>query len=171
MEIIVNSDLKRFVRQSDLEAQEIKEQKIYEESKKDSNFVKIFRDAMPELRWLSMKHPTAYGILMFIMEHMDYRNALMCSYQVFQDYFEVSGRTIGRSIKILKDSGFIDILKSGSSNVYIINTEVAWCSHADKKHYAKFNGNILVSKKENKDYVYKKQFDKFKALREKEDIK
>lgn len=35
----------------------------------------------------------------------------------------------------------------------------------------KFNGNIIVSQKENKDYFYRNQFDKFKELRERENIK
>ncbi|MDR4139153.1 replication protein, partial [Bacillus cereus] len=30
---------------------------------------------------------------------------------------------------------------------------------------------ILVSKKENKDYIYRKQFDRFKALRKRENLK
>lgn len=138
---------------------------------KNENFVQMYRDHMPELRWLMKKSGIASSILNFIMEHMDYHNALCCSYTVFMDYFDVSKPTISRAIKLLKDNGFIDVLKSGTSNVYIVNHEVAWTSYGEDKKMCKFNGNIIVSQKENKDYFYRNQFDKFKELRERENIK
>lgn len=171
MEQIFDTPEKMALRAIQLEEQEKLAKEEYEKSKKDHNFVKFFRDAMPEIRWLSLNNPKAFAIFMFIVEHMDYKNALMCSYQVLEDYFEVSKSTITRSIRFLKENGFIDVLKSGTSNVYIINSEVAWASWANQKEYSKFNGNILVSRKENKDYQYRKQFDKFKTLREREKIK
>ena len=146
-------------------------QKEYEEQKKNSNFVMIYRDHMPEMRWLMKKSGIASGILNFIIEHMDNKNALCCSYIVFMDYFEISKPTVTRAIKLLKESGFIDILKSGTSNVYIVNKEVAWTSWNNQKEYCQFDGNILVSKTENKDYFYRSQFDRFKELREREGIK
>jgi Fe2+ or Zn2+ uptake regulation protein len=102
---------------------------------------------------------------------MDNKNALACSYAVFEDYFDISKDTIRRSIKLLKDNGFIDTLKMGTSNIYIVNTEIAWTSWNNQKQYTKFNGNMLVSKKENKDYAYRSQFEKFKSLRQREEIK
>ena len=131
----------------------------------------MYRDHMPELRWLMKKSGIASGIFNFIMEHMDSRNALCCSYAVFMDYFEISKPTVTRAIKLLKDNGFIDVLKSGTSNVYVVNTEVAWTSWNNSKQYCQFDGKILVSRKENKDYYYRSQFDKFKELRERENIK
>ncbi|NFE13777.1 replication protein [Clostridium botulinum] len=142
-----------------------------EEQKKNSNFVMIYRDHMPEMRWLMKKSGIASGILNFIIEHMDSKNALMCSQQVFIDYFEISRPTVARAIKLLYDNGFIDILKSGTSNVYIVNKEVAWTSWNNQKEYCQFNGNILISKAENKDYFYRNQYDRFKELREREGIK
>lgn len=139
--------------------------------RKNSNFVMMYRDHMPELRWLMAKSGIAASILNFIMEHMDYQNALCCSYAVFMDYFSVSKPTIARSMKILRDNGFIDILKSGTSNVYIVNQDVAWTSWENQKEYCQFDGRILISKTENKDYFYRSQFERFKTLRERENIK
>lgn len=141
------------------------------EEQRNKNFVMMYRDHMPELRWLMKKSGIASGILNFIMEHMDNKNALCCSYQVFIDYFDISKDTVRRSIKLLKDNGFIDVLKSGTSNVYIVNEEIAWTSWENQKKYCKFQGNILISATENKDYYYRSQFDKFKELRERENIK
>lgn len=141
------------------------------QEQKDGNFVKIFRDHMPELRWLMGKSGVASKLLFFIIEQMDGYNALGASYQVFMDYLGVSKATVQRAIKLLYDSGFIDILKSGTSNVYIVNSEVAWSSYGNQKKMCKFNGNMLVSATENKDYFYRNQSDRFKTLRDREGIK
>jgi DNA-binding PadR family transcriptional regulator len=79
--------------------------------------------------------------------------------------------TIYRAIKTLQDNGFIDVLKMGTSNVYIVNEDLAWTDKNTKKKFAKYDGKILVSKKENKDYEYRNRFDRFKALREREGLK
>lgn len=158
-------------RRKEIEEEQQKELKKQEKERKNSNFVMMYREHMPEIRWLMKKSRYASNIFNFILEHMDYNNALMCSYQVFMDYFEISKPTVTRAIKLLKDNGFIDVLKSGTSNVYIVNQEIAWSSWDNQKKYCKFNGNILISATENKDYEYRKQFDKFKTLRERENIK
>lgn len=149
----------------------VKELNDLSEEQKNNNFVMMYREHMPEIRWLMKTSGIASGILNFIMEHMDNKNALMCSQQVFVDYFGVSRPTVARAIKLLKDNGFIDILKSGTSNVYIVNQEIAWTSWNNSKKYCKFEGNILVSATENKDYHYRNQFNKFKELCERENIK
>ena len=150
---------------------ELKENEEYEKSKKNRNFVQLYRDNMPELRWLIAKSGIASSILFFILEHMDNKNALACSYSVFEDYFEVSRTTIYRAIKLLEENGFIDVMKMGTSNVYVVNTDVAWSSWENQKQFAQFEGKMLVSRKENKDYQYRSQIDRFKALRERENIK
>ncbi|MDR4458581.1 replication protein, partial [Bacillus tropicus] len=47
----------------------------------------------------------------------------------------------------------------------------AWTDKNTSKKFAIYDAKILVSKKENKDYQYRNQFDRFKALREREGIK
>lgn len=158
-------------RRRELEEEQQKELEKQEKEKKNSNFVMIYREHMPEIRWLMKKSRYASNIFNFILEHMDYNNALMCSYQVFMDYFEISSETVRKSIKVLKENGFVDVLKSGTSNVYIVNQEIAWSSWDNQKKYCKFNGNILISATENKDYEYRKQFDRLKTLRERENLK
>lgn len=167
----VVSEAQQKARMNDIKVEEQKEAENREKAQKNSNFVMMYREHMPEMRWLTNKSGKASNILNFIMEHMDHQNALMCSYKVFEDYFGFSTSTVTRNIKLLKDNGFIDILKSGTSNVYIVNKEVAWSSWDNQKKYCKFSGNVLISATENKDYEYRTQFEKFKTLREREKIK
>lgn len=131
---------------------------------KNSNFVQIYRNNMSAIRWLSKNNNTALEMFLFILEHMDHTNALACSYSIFEDALGKSKPTITRAIKVLKDNGFVDVLKMGTCNVYIINSDVAWASWDNKKKYCKFNGNMLISHKENKDYGYAKNSEKVKIL-------
>jgi Fe2+ or Zn2+ uptake regulation protein len=101
---------------------------------------------------------------------MDNRNALACSYNVFEDYFSKHRSTIYRNLKTLQENGFLDIYQMGSSNVYVINHDLAWTSYNTEKKYAKYDGKILISKKENKDYEYRNQFDRLKSLKERENL-
>ena len=92
---------------------------------KNGNFVQFYRIICKLYQSLPAKNPTAFQIFMFICEHMDGYNALMASYQVFMDYTGKSKDTIRKAIKYLYDNGYVDILKSGTSNVYIINQAIA----------------------------------------------
>lgn len=133
---------------------------------KNGNFVQFYRDNMSAVSKLAGKNPTAFQIFMFICEHMDGYNALMASYQVFMDYTGKGRTTCSIAIKYLYNNGFIDILKSGTSNVYIINQDIAWTSYGNQKKFCKFNGNILIAESENKDYYYRHHSTKVKALEE-----
>lgn len=133
--------------------------------------MQLYRKNMPEMRWLAKKNGLAVSIMLFFMEYMDKKNALSCSYELLQDYFECSRMTIYRAIKILEENGFIGVLKSGNANVYVINHEIAWSSWNNKKKYAKLDGIILVSHKENKDYDLSRQRERFNSLRTREGIK
>lgn len=169
--MLVRTPQEKERRLMEIEREQEEEKQKREEDKKNRNFVQLYRDNMPEIRWLMNKNGKAAGILFFILEHMDGKNALACSYAVLEDYFDISKATVTRALKLLRENGFIDILKMGTSNVYVVNAEIAWTSWSNQKEYALFDGNILVSRKENKDYMYRKEFDKFKTLRERENIK
>lgn len=164
-------EFKRLQRLLDIDKVEEQEQEEEEKRQKNYNFIQLYRDNMPELRWLMTNHAFASNLLFFILEHMNTRNALACSYVIFEDYFGKHKTTIYRNLKILEENGFIDILKMGTSNVYVVNENLAWTDKNTNKKYAKYDGKILVSKKENKDYEYKNQFERLKALRERENLK
>src|SRR5699024_4606061 len=68
-------------------------------------------------------------------------------------------------------NGFLDVFKMGTSNVYVINQNLAWSDKNTYKKYTKYDGKKLVSKKEKKDYQYRNRFDRLKALRERENMK
>jgi hypothetical protein len=170
VELNVN-EFKKLQKLLELDEKNEQDQQKKESEKKNLNFIQLYRENMPELRWLMANHNFASSLLFFIIEHMDNKNALACSYSIFEDYFGKSKMTIYRGIKVLEENGFLSVLKMGTSNVYLVNEDLAWTNSNDKKKFAKYDGKILISKKENKDYVYRKQFDRFKSLREREGLK
>lgn len=95
--------------------------------------------------WLIENSPIAYRILRFLMKNMDKHNAVICSYLVLQEKFGISKETVRKSIKILKDKKYLDVLKSGSANVYTINKKIAWKSAGKNYKHAKFSANIILS--------------------------
>ncbi len=93
------------------------------------NFAQLNREKIPHLDRACRDNPTAVRILLFIMQHMDHCNALLCPYQVFEEYLELSQATVARGLRYLKDKGFISVEKKpGIGNTYILNDELAWTS-------------------------------------------
>ena len=119
---------------------------------KNENFIMFFREHLAEMRWLSQENPTAYNVFLFLCEHMDRGNGIICPSSLMEQYFNKSRVTISRAIKHLYDNGFIDILKIGTSNAYVINPSIAWTNKKAGIEYCQFNGTMLVDRKQNLDY-------------------
>jgi DNA-binding transcriptional ArsR family regulator len=131
---------------------------------KDSNFVKLFKSKMPYLRSLLKKDDAAFSLFLFLAEHMDNKNALVCSMQVLCDYFEVSRQTMSKRIKTLTTAGMISVFKSGTSNVYILNPGLVWSSWANGKVSCKFESNVMLSLSEQEKRLYDLTMNKIKQL-------
>lgn len=121
---------------------------------KNRNFIQLYRDRMDLVTMLARSQPKAYDLFMLLLKHMDGSNALTASNVVLSEILDTSVRTVQRSVKILKDYGYICVLKSGTSNVYIVNPDIAWTSYGNQKTYCKFNSTVLLSPTENAEYLY-----------------
>ncbi len=127
----------------------------------NSNFVMLFRNEISSIVEIQKKDPKAGALFMFFLEHMDQENALLVSRETMSEILGWSVETIKRKVKVLKDMNFIDVLKSGTSNVYVINANIAWTTYGNKKDYAKFRASVLISKSEQE---YRAKASKFKQL-------
>ena len=79
-------------------------------------------------RKLIHKNPSAYEIYDFLVEKADGMNAVVCSVQVLKEALSLSEATIYRAINVLKESEFLDVRKSGTTNVYCLNSDLVWKS-------------------------------------------
>ncbi len=145
-------------RQIQLETLDKKEKEIYERTKKSpfKNFIQVNKDYYKAEDWLMSKSPIAYRIFKFLINGMDDYNAVICSYKVLQENFGISQDTVRRAIKILKEKKYIDVYKSGTSNVYVINKNIVWSSWGTNFKYAKFGANIILSESEQENLKNKK---------------
>lgn len=150
-----NSDLLHGQVSFDMRARELEEerQKETQELKKSrsspfNNFYQVNKNYSQFLSSCLKENPTALRILFFLFDNMDHYNAVVCSYVVFAEVLKISTRSVARSLKYLKDHGFIYIYKSGTSNVYVINNNLVWNSWGSNLKYCKFPANIVLSSSE-----------------------
>ena len=122
-----------------------------EERNKNYNFVQLYRHNMQAMRKLIREDQTAAEILIFLMEHMTTENAVCCSQSVLQEITGKGRTSVYKAIKTLDEEDYICIFKSGTSNVYILNPEVAWTRGKTGKKFCQFKGRIILSESENKD--------------------
>lgn len=122
---------------------------------KFKDFYQINKKHSDKLITLALKNPKANALLLFILNNMDGLNALQCSSVVLQEALGMSRTTIYRLTKYLQQNGFIAILKSGTSNVYIVNDDLAWSSWGNNKQYCKFPATVMLSGTENAEFLQK----------------
>ena len=127
----------------------------------NNNFVMLFRNEMSSLVNLQKTDAKAGALLMFLMQHMDRENALIVSIETMSEILEWSPATIYRKLKVLRDNNFLTSQRTGNSSIYFINSNVAWTTYGNKKQYAKFKANVLISKSEQE---YRLKSSKFKQL-------
>lgn len=137
-------------RKKQLEEEEKLRKKSQENAKKSpfKNFIQVNKDYYKAEDWLMAKSPIAYRIFKFLINSMDGYNAVICSQTVLQETFNISRVTVSRAIKILKEKNYIDVYKTGTSNVYAINKNIVWSSWGSNYKYATFGANIILSENE-----------------------
>ena len=133
-----------------------KEQEELEELKRQkkgpfARFYQVNKDNSEYLRSCLKENPKALQVLFFIFDHMDKYNAVVCSYKVFQDALDMGQATVARSIKYLKEHGFLYVYKTGSSNVYIANKDLVWNSWGNNREYCEFPANIVLTASEQEE--------------------
>lgn len=123
------------------------------DEQKNRNFVQVNKDYMMDLALLGKQNPNALTLFLFISQNMDGNNALCISMKALQEALSLSRSTLSRAVKYLKDKGWLCVLKTGTSNVYIINPEIEWTSYANQRKYCRFETAVIVSPSENVNWV------------------
>lgn len=58
---------------------------------------------------------------------------------------------------MLREKKFIDIKKSGTANVYLLNKELVWKSRGKNYKYAEFGAKVIISESEQEKPVIKRK--------------
>jgi len=131
----------------------LKEAEAEEITRKNQNFLQLYKQELMELRALTTKDPMAMTLLFLLVEKMNKQNAIVMSQKTMMQITGKSRPTISRAVKTLKDSMFLQVVKIGSANAYVINSKVFWQSGVNGK-FAVFNATVVASGAEQtKNYI------------------
>ncbi|HCH1318502.1 TPA: replication/maintenance protein RepL, partial [Vibrio parahaemolyticus] len=140
------------IRLNQLDREERRREQERENAKKNNNFTQLNNAyGWKAMRTITRENQTAFEVFTFLGEHMDKSNAVMCSMSVLQEFTGKGRTTVSNAVKYLKENGVLSVLKSGNSNVYVLNPDLIWKAANTAKPYCEFEGKVLVSKKENEE--------------------
>jgi len=153
------------------------------EEKLNADFVQLYRKNIEAIVELGKRSQLAVLIFVYLLKTIDRQNAVVISQETLCEIFEVSRMTMYRAQKELEKSNFIKIIKVGTANAYVLNSEIVWTTYANKKQFAVFSAQIIASKEEQKEnkkiktskisyaHLDNKHYIKNKAINNLEDIK
>ena len=133
--------------------QEEKHEQEVEDKKKNSPFANWLQvnntdDLYKAEDWLIKKSPIAYRVLRFLAKQMDSYNAIICSFKVMEEVLGYSRMSLSSAVKLLKEHNYIDVKKSGTTNVYLINKQLYWKSWGKNHRFAEFGAKIIIAESE-----------------------
>ncbi|MFX3943901.1 hypothetical protein ACJBXQ_11380, partial [Streptococcus suis] len=77
-------------------------------------------------------------LLMVLAQSMDKQNAVMISFKAMQQILGKSRPTLDRAVRLLREDNWIQVVKVGTANAYVLNSAVFWTDRGDKRHMASF---------------------------------
>lgn len=115
--------------------------------KDPSDFTMVTRGYWADLRALSRRMPAAFEILTLITERMNKSNALVISQATMCEILGYGRTTIHKAVRLLEDEQWVQVIKVGTANAYVVNSKVVWRDHSGKR-YSSFFAEVLVSETE-----------------------
>ena len=130
----------------------VKDREQEEKTKKNLNFVQLYREHLKDLRRLTQDDKNALTILLIMVEKMNKQNALVISQSNLMKITGKSRTSIHNAIKALKKNKFVEVIKVGTANAYVVNANVFWQDNHDKKgKTAVFNATVVASMDEQEE--------------------
>jgi predicted nucleotide-binding protein (sugar kinase/HSP70/actin superfamily) len=115
---------------------------------KNMDFVQVSRSEMRSIAELGGKSPLALDLLMIFTQAMDKQNAVMMSYETMECISKKSRRQLSRAVNILKNDNWIQVIKIGTANAYVLNTAVFWTDKGNKRHLGSFTAKVITTLEE-----------------------
>lgn len=111
------------------------------------DFVQVTRGYLQSLRSLSRRSPAAWQVFALLTERMNKGNALVISQSTMAEILGYTRTTINSAVKLLAAENWVQIVKVGQVNAYLINSKVVWRDHSGKR-YAGFHATVVASESE-----------------------
>lgn len=143
---LVPTAIENKARQADLARAEAAEAHV----KKNADFLQLSKSAVPELAALAKKNIRAFDVLMVLVQKMDRQNAIMMSSAAISTVLGISPATFKRAMAVLRADRWVQIVKVGTSNAYLVNSRAFWQSYRTHR-VASFNAKIITTGAEQKE--------------------
>jgi hypothetical protein len=114
----------------------------------NDKFVQLYIDKLDLIIEMTGENPTAVKIFVWLLQHMDKRNALVISQEALAEAMSLHRTTIFRCTNYLKEKKAVEIVKSGSTSIYAVNAQIAWKADAKGKQFAMFDAAVYIAKSE-----------------------
>lgn len=111
------------------------------------DFVQVTRGYLRDLRELSRKSPAAWNIFSLLTERMNKGNAVVISQATIAQILGYTRQTVNKAVSLLESERWLQVVKIGQSNAYILNSKVVWRDHSGKR-YAGFFAEVVAAESE-----------------------
>ena len=112
--------------------------------KDPADFAMLTRGYIRDIRELSRRSPSAFQVFMLLTERMNKTNAIVISQSTLCQILNYGRTAIHNAIRLLESERWLQIVKIGTANGYVINSKVVWRDHSGKR-YASFYAEVVVS--------------------------
>ena len=109
----------------------------------NSDFIKLIKDHLDEMKKLSMRSPPAHTVLLTLIQQMGKLNAVVISIDALCKLSDLSLSTVKRAVGVLREENWVTVVKIGTTSIYRVNSDLLWQDRADGK-WAAFSANIIV---------------------------
>lgn len=113
-------------------------------SKTPTDFLQVTRGYLRDMRELAKRSPAAHQVLWLLAERMNKTNAVVISQKTMGQILGYSRSTLNRAINLLREERWVQVIATGGSNAYVVNSKVLWRDQGGKR-YAAFFAEVVVS--------------------------
>ena len=112
--------------------------------KDPADYAMLTRGYIRDIRELSRRSPSAFQVFMLLTERMNKTNAVVISQTTLCQMLDYGRTAIHNAIRLLESERWLQIVKIGTANGYVINSKVVWRDHEGTR-YASFHAEVMIS--------------------------
>lgn len=140
----------RLTESLNISTEELKAERVAKNRRRnEGGFYMMSRKAEKNMRELAKENPTASLVFSVIREHMQIgTNAVTISNAAFAQILGKSTKTISRATKYLAEKKYVQVIKVGTGNSYVVNEKIAF-SGTPQQRMAVFSSTVVAHESEN----------------------
>jgi hypothetical protein len=110
-------------------------------------WLQVEKKTLRSITQLSIKYPVAAGMLHLLASKMNRTNAVVMSKRAIAEELGVVERSVERAVTVLREGLWVQVVKVGTQNAYVINSRVYWQGERGKR-FANFYAAVSVTETE-----------------------